>query len=157
MNTFRGDEKRVLSEFASARPCKLGGELAPVKRPRRKAGDGAEPFCAPLSRNSSAAFSRWSAHRLRSFPVCATPLLLCMRRVLRAACLPKGGDVRRRIRSAGSGRIPTEPRGASYCLHDFALLFWVTMRAVAADAKIQLQTRIGEIDHGIEQLKKRMS
>lgn len=143
-----------MSEFASARPCKLGGKLAPVKRPQRKADDGAELLGAPLSRNSSAAFSRWSARRLRSFPVCATPLLLCTRRVLRTACLPKGGDVRRRIRSAGSGRIPAEPRGARYCLHDFALLFWVTMRAVAADAKVQPQTRIGEINHGIEQLEK---
>lgn len=75
-----------------------------------------------------------------------------MRRVLRTACLPKGCDVRRRIRSAGSGRIPAEPRDARCCLHDFALLFWVTLRAVAADAKIQPQTRIGEIGHGIEQL-----
>ena len=57
---------------------------------------------------------------------------------------------------AGSGRIPAKPRGARYCLRDFALLFWVTMRAVAADAKVQLQTRIGEIDHGIEQFEKRM-
>lgn len=87
-----------MSEFASARPCKLGGKLAPVKRPQRKVDDGAELFGAPLSRNSSAAFSRWSARRLRSFPVCDTPLLLCVRRVLRTACPPKGCDVRRRIR-----------------------------------------------------------
>ena len=40
------------------------------------------------------------------------------------------------------------------CPHDFALLFWVTLRAIAADAKIQPQTRIGEVDHGIEQLEK---
>ena len=40
------------------------------------------------------------------------------------------------------------------CPHDFALLFWVTLRAIAADAKIQPQTRIGEIDHRIEQLEK---
>ena len=42
------------------------------------------------------------------------------------------------------------------CPHDFTLLFWVTPRAIAADAKIQPQTRISEIDHGIEQFKKRM-